>query len=155
MSARKMLLTPFLATSLMVACATAPDSTSSHSSPTAATAAPSPSPTPATKQYTLVPQPESQVAGTIRVARSAEGITLTATVTGLDPNRIYIVDADPLACMFFVGGPSQSFAQKLTADPTGSGSAVWTVPNGMAANANVQVLTSVGTFATLACVDLH
>jgi hypothetical protein len=155
MTLRNILLTLSIATSMLVACATAPDSTSSHSSPTAATTAPTPTPAAANKVFTLAPQPGSQVGGTIQVARAAEGVTLTATVTGLDPSRIYIVDADPLSCMFFVGGPSQSFAQKLTADATGSGTAVWTVPNGMAANANVQVLTSVGTFATLACVDIH
>jgi hypothetical protein len=32
---------------------------------------------------------------------------------------------------------------------------VWTLPNDMAANANVQVLTSDGTFAAQACVNLH
>jgi hypothetical protein len=155
MSARTILLTLSLASSLLVACATTPDSTTSHSSPAATTTAPSPTPTPASKQYTLVPQPGSKVAGTIQIARSTEGVTLTATITGLDPSRIYIVDADPLPCMFFVGGPSQSFAQKLTADAAGNGSAVWTVPNDMAANANVQVLTSDGTFAAQACVNLH
>ena len=79
---------------------------------------------------------------------------MTATVSGLRPGGTYIVDADPLPCEIFTLGPSQAFPKRMKADGSGKATVVWTVPSGMDANANVQVLTNRGTFAVLACADL-
>jgi hypothetical protein len=102
----------------------------------------------------FAPEPGSTVSGTVQVATSSNGATLTATVAGLKPGGSYLVDADPLPCLLFAGGPSQSFAKPLVADSGGNATASWTVPNGMAGNASVQGLTSQGTYAVLACADL-
>jgi hypothetical protein len=59
-----------------------------------------------------------------------------------------------LPCQFFVDGPSQSFPKAFKAGANGTARVVWKVPDGMDANANVQALTSRGTFAVLACADL-
>jgi hypothetical protein len=158
MNTRHVTLLLVLAPLLLVACGTA--SVSSASSPGAAvtavpsqTAVPAPS-GPAITRYTLAPQPGSAVAGFVQVATSTGGVTLTATVSGLSPGGPYLVDADPLPCELFVGGPSQSFAKPLNADAGGMGTVVWTVPSGMNGNVSVQVLTSQGTYAVLACADL-
>jgi hypothetical protein len=102
----------------------------------------------------LASQPGSTVTGTVQVTPGSGHVTLTALVAGLRPGRSYIVDADPLPCQFFVGGPSQAFAKAFKAGADGTAKVVWNVPNGMNANANVQALTSRGTFAVLACADL-
>jgi hypothetical protein len=104
--------------------------------------------------FTLAPEPGTTVRGTVQVAIDSGSVTLTAKVNGLDPGHSYIVDADPLPCQFFEGGPSQSFSKPLTVDATGNGRVVWAVPSGMAGNANVQLLTSQSSYAVLACADL-
>lgn len=104
--------------------------------------------------YVFAPEPGSTVGGTVQVAASPSGATLTATVHGLKPGGNYIVDADPLPCMLFAGGPSQSFAKPFVADSAGSATVTWTVPSGMDENASIQGLTDQGTFAVLACADL-
>jgi hypothetical protein len=142
-----------LTTSMLMACGATPASTAGHSSPAPASAAPATA-SPATKLYVLAPEPGSTVGGTIQMDSGLDGVTLTATITGLDPAGSYIVDADPLPCMLFVGGPSQSLAKPLTPDASGHAKVVWTVPSGMNGNANIQVLTNQGTYAVLACADL-
>lgn len=104
--------------------------------------------------YVLAPETGSSVGGTVQVVQGSAGATLTASVTGLVPGHTYIADADPLPCMLFVGGPSQAFTAPLTADASGNGKATWTVPSAMAGNVNVQVLTSEGAYAAVACADL-
>jgi hypothetical protein len=93
------------------------------------------------------------VQGTVVADKSAGGVALTATISGLELGRQYIVDADPLPCSFFVGGPSQSFAHSLSADAAGKAIVNWTVPDGMVGNVNVQAVTSGGTFVVVACAD--
>jgi hypothetical protein len=151
-----------LATSLLVACGTAPVSSASTPSPTVTQpSSPTPGPTleptpsiPGTTLYTFAPEPGSAVMGTVQVATAGGRVTLTARLSGLRPGRSYIVDADPLPCMLFVGGPSQAFPKALKADSSGTARVVWTVPNGMAGNVSLQSLTSRGTFVVLACADL-
>jgi hypothetical protein len=150
-----------LVASLSSACGTTPASStagSSSSSPTAGAGSPSStapaSEGPAATLYTFAPEPGSAVSGTVQVATSPAGATLTATVHGLEPGSTYIVDADPLPCLLFAGGPSQSFAHSLVADSSGGATVTWTVPSGMDGNASVQGLTNQGTFAVLACADL-
>ncbi|HEV2033207.1 MAG TPA: hypothetical protein VGU71_03250 [Candidatus Dormibacteraeota bacterium] len=152
MNSRTVTLTLLLG-SVLVACGTTPASTTSQSSPATATASPAPA-SPATKLYVLAPEAGSSVGGTIQMDVGAGGVTLTATLTGLNPGGSYIVDADPLPCLLFVGGPSQSFAKPVTVDSSGHAKVVWTVPSGMNGNASVQGLTNQGTFAVLACADL-
>jgi hypothetical protein len=151
----------FLAASLSSACGGTPASSKAAilSSPTAGAGSPSPTAAPASAGqgatlYAFAPEPGSAVSGFVQVAASPDGATLTATVHGLQPGSSYIVDADPLPCLLFVGGPSQSFAKPLVADSSGSAAVTWTVPSGMDGNASVQGLTNQGTFAVLACADL-
>jgi hypothetical protein len=157
MNTRYVTLILSFTTVVLVGCGTAPSSTAN--SPSAAVSpvpspSPSPSPTPAKTLYVLAPETGSKVSGTVQVDTGSDSATLTATVGGLQRGRTYIVDADPLPCMLFVGGPSQSFAKPLKVDAAGNGKVVWTVPNGMDGNVSVQVLTSRGTFAVVACADL-
>jgi hypothetical protein len=162
MNTRYVNLLVLLATSLLAACGTQPTSSVSSPSPTSTPmvtpeSSPTPQPTPSSPGvtlYTLASQPGSTVTGTIQVTPGSGHVTLTARVTGLRPGRSYIVDADPLPCQFFVDGPSQAFLKGFKAGADGTATVVWNVPNGMNANANVQALTSRGTFAVLACADL-
>lgn len=149
-----------LATSLLVACGTQPASSVSSPSTTATpivtpSSTPTPQPSsPGVTLYTLASQAGSTVTGTVQVTSAPGHVTLTARLVGLRPGRSYILDADPLPCQFFVGGPSQSFPKAFKAGANGTARIVWNVPSGMDANANVQALTSRGTFAVLACADL-
>ncbi len=123
--------------------------------PTVQNQAASPAPSsPAATLYTLASEPGSSISGTVQVAKASDGVTLTATVSGLVAGHSYIVDADPLPCMFFVGGPSQAFAKALEPDASGRATAVWTIPTGMNGSASVQALSGNGTFAVVACADL-
>jgi hypothetical protein len=122
----------------------------SAANPPSATASPSAGAT----LYFFAPEPGSKVGGTVQVQAGPDSITLTAKVDGLSPGGSYIVDADPLPCLIFTLGPSQSFAKPLTADAGGKGRIVWSVPSGMAGNVTVQRLTDAGTYAVLACADL-
>jgi hypothetical protein len=155
MNSRNISLTLFLgsfvAASLSSACGSSP-AASTTSSPSSSSAAGSP--TPASTLYIFAPEPGSTVTGRVQVAASPDGAQLTATVHGLRPGGSYIVDAGPLPCMLFDGGPSQSFAKPLVADSAGSATVIWKVPSGMDGNASVQGLTNQGTFAVLACADL-
>ena len=158
MKPRTLISPLFLATLLLAACGTAPTPTAGSSSSSHGRASVSPSPTSssstAANLYTFAPEPGSAAAGTVRVDASSNGVVLTATLHGLEPGGSYIVDADPLPCLLFVGGPSQSFPKAFVADSAGAATVAWTVPNGMDGNANVQALTSQGTYAVLACADL-
>lgn len=123
--------------------------------PTAQSQAASPAPSsPAATLYMLASEPGSTISGTVQVAKASDGVTLTATVSGLVAGRSYIVDADPLPCMLFVDGPSQAFAKPLEPDASGRAKAVWTIPTGMNGSASVQALSGNGTFAVVACADL-
>lgn len=130
----------------------------SPSSPAAASAAPSAgaaSPSSAAKTlYVMSPENGSQVGGTVQIQNGSGGTTLTESLRGLSPGASYLADADPLPCQIFVGGPSQSFPSRFTADQSGNATVTWTVPNGMAGNANVQSLSSQGAFVVVACTDL-
>ncbi len=162
MNVRNVKLVLLLAASLLAACGTQPASSVSSPSPTVTptvtpTSSPTPQPTPSAPGvtlYTLVSQAGSTVTGTVQVTKSSGHVTLTARLVGLRPGRSYLVDADPLPCQFFVDGPSQFFPKAFKAGANGTARVVWSVPNGMNANANVQALTSQGTFAVLACADL-
>ena len=115
---------------------------------------PTASPTPASTGHALAAANGSGVGGSVTTSSDAAGTTLTATITGLTPGQQYLCDADPLSCMFFVGGASQSFTKAFTADAGGRATVVWTVPPGMASNANVQALEN-GRFVAIACTDLR
>lgn len=159
MNTRNVNLVLLLASSLLAACGTAPEvSVSSPSPALTPPSSPSPEPTPISSPgvtlYVLAPQPGSKVAGTVQVVKASGHDVLTLRVSGLSPGRSYLADADPLPCQFFVDGPSQSFPKAFKAGPGGTARVVWNVPAGMNANANVQALTSRGTFAVLACADL-
>ena len=162
MNTHNLKLLLLLATSLLAACGTqSASSVSSPSSMATPTVTPSSSPThqptpssPGVTLYTLASQPGSTVTGTVQVTIASGHATLSARVVGLRPGRSYLVDADPLPCQFFVLGPSQSFPKAFKAGADGTARVVWNVPDGMDANANVQALTSRGTFAVLACADL-
>lgn len=107
-----------------------------------------------TTLFVLTSEPGSTVGGTVQVDKGSGGTTLTADLVGLKAGQRYLADADPLSCEFFVGGPSQSFPSAFTGDPSGRAKVSWTVPAGMAGNANVQVLTAGGAYAVVACTDL-
>jgi hypothetical protein len=147
---------------VIVACGTSQPTAQTSASSTspspvatvAASAATASPPSGATTLYVLSPENGSQVGGTVRVQNGSGGATLTESLKGLSPGAGYLADADPLPCEIFVGGPSQSFASRFTADEKGNATVSWTVPAGMAANANVQSLTSQGTFIVVACADL-
>ncbi len=151
----------FVAALLLTACGSAPSSAANTPSPNANVSDGSPSPTNSTAspgsaatRFTFVPEPGSTVTGTVEIATTSNGVTVAATVHGLKADGNYIVDADPLACQFFALGPSQSFAKPIAPDVGGSATVTWVVPTGMAGNANVQGLTTQGTYAVLACIDL-
>ena len=74
---------------------TPPSAPSTSSSPVAASPSPSPSHTGSTL-YFFAPEAGSGVGGTVQLAAAADGVTLTATVSGLASGHSYIVDADPL-----------------------------------------------------------
>ena len=144
-----------LAVVLLIACGSGPVARSHNAPSPSASPSPSPSPSLALTNFTVAPVEGSGVTGSGTVDRSREPVALTATVSGLTPGRTYLIDADPLSCFFFVGGPSQSFAARLAPDSAGNARAAWDVPRSMTGNVNVQVLTAGGTFAVVACTDLH
>ncbi len=103
--------------------------------------------------YTFEPEHGSNVHGTVQVANAADASTLTAKIAGLQAGGSYLADGDPLPCLLFVDGPSQSFAHPFSADSSGSATVTWTVPKGMAGNANIQALQQ-GQYVVQACADL-
>lgn len=131
---------------------TSPSAPSTSSSNAAASPSPSPSHA-GSALYFFAPEAGSGVGGTVQLAAAADGVALTATVSGLAAGHSYIVDADPLPCELIVGGPSQSFAKALTFDAQGRGTVRWTVPKGMDGSVSVQELSN-GSFAVVACADL-
>ena len=153
-------LIPLISLALLgVACGTSNVASARTPSPQSS---PSPSPSPSatsnptvsSKVFVLAPNAGSGVGGTVKVESAANGATLTMQVTGLGAGQSYLADADPLPCLLFTGGPSQSFPKTFTTDGSGNATVVWTVPSGMDSNANVQVLRS-GQFVVLACADLR
>lgn len=151
---------------ILAACATAsspPAAAAPQQSPTSVAASPTASPVPtatpvaappSSATYPISPVAGASLSGSVQVDRSSADPRVTVTVSGLDPRGVYLVDADPLPCLFFVGGPSQSFAQQLRPDSAGKATATWSVPNGMLSNVNVQVLRD-GKFAVVSCVDIR
>lgn len=156
------LIVAMVATLVSAACGTsqsnsvaglAPASPSAAASAVSSASAASPS-NAVNTLYVLSSENGSQVGGTVQVRNGSAGTTLTVSLKGLSPGVSYLADADPLPCEIFVGGPSQSFATRFTADQSGNATVTWTVPAGMAGNANVQSLTSQGAFVVVACTDL-